>query len=57
MQISVLFTLAAGLFASAVTAEDKFNDAVALSLHPRGTYIPSDASPFTNITVYCWILG
>jgi hypothetical protein len=33
MQISTLFTLAAGLFASAVTAEDKFSNAVALSLH------------------------
>ena len=33
MRTSILFTLAAGLFASVVTAEDKFSDAVSLSLH------------------------
>jgi hypothetical protein len=33
MRTSIPFSIAAGFFASAVTAEDKFSDAVALSLH------------------------
>ena len=42
MQISLLFSLAAGLSASAVAAQDIFSDAVTFSLH----YIKGDTTHF-----------